>query len=115
MAAFVETTFEHHLIKSRLLVHLSIKKRRQLVAITAKPDLFVISYVKSVPWSNFTCFPVFYFSSDSLCSFNIIEKSNVHLSGTVIFVMTDVVRGSVVPINDTRFMQGRVVALLITL
>ena len=115
MAAFVETTFKHHLIKSRLLVHLSIKKRWQLVAITPKPDLLVISYVKSVAWSNFTCFPVFYFSSDPLCSFNIIEKSNVHFSGTVIFVMTDVVRGSVVPVNDTGFMQGRVVALLITL
>ena len=54
---------------------------------------------------------MFYFSSDLLCSLNIIEKSNVHLSGTVIFVLTDVVRSSVIPINDTGFMQGRVVAL----
>ena len=111
MAAFIKTTFKHLVSESRLLVHLCIKERWQLVAITAKPDLFVISYIESVTWSNFASFPVFYFSSDLLRSLNIIEESNVHLSGTIIFVLTDVVCSSIIPVNDTGFVQGRVIAL----
>ena len=111
IAIIVDVTSDHLITESWPLVHLCIQKRWKFVAISAKPDLFIVSYIERITWRNFTSFPLFYLAPQLLCFLKFIEESDVHLSGAVVFALTNCVCSLVVSLYDTWLMSRWVIEL----